>query len=221
VIDIRELWNSFDPAVWQQALQRYNELVRRGDRELDRALDPIDLEGLRRLDPRGWYDFLHDKYFRWKYTAPNRLATTRARLRSYLRENGLDVLFDLKKRLLDLDPFDTAHALATAQQIRGLGTAGASGLLSLMYPHAFATVDQFLVRALQAIPGLPQAAALTRMKPEGLNIKDGVLLMDILRAKANENNRRMHADDWTPRKLDKILWTYGSARQPAASRVAR
>jgi hypothetical protein len=47
------------------------------------------------------------------------------------------------------------------------------------------------------------------MNPEGLTIKDGVVLIQIMSAKAAENNRQFQTTDWTPRKIDKILWTYG------------
>jgi len=53
-----------------------------------------------------------------------------------------------------------------ATSIHGLGIAGASGLLTLMYPDQFGTVDQFVVKALREVEGLPQRAALERMNPE-------------------------------------------------------
>ena len=82
-------------------------------------------------------------------------------------------------------------------------------MLSLIYPKAFATVDQFVVKALWDVDGLPEADALAKMKPEGLTLRNGVVLVDLLRRKAGENNRRMRTDIWTPRKLDMVLWTYG------------
>jgi len=30
-----------------------------------------------------------------------------------------------------------------------------------------------------------------------------------MRGKAADNNRVFKLDNWTPRKLDKVLWTYG------------
>ena len=78
-----------------------------------------------------------------------------------------------------------------------------------MYPHSFGTVDQFIVKALREVNGLSEAATLERMKPEGLSITHGVVLIDILRRKAADNNRVFKSDTWSPRKLDQILWTYG------------
>jgi len=54
-----------------------------------------------------------------------------------------------------------------------------------------------------------------RIKPEGkeqyrsLTVSEGALLIDIYRRKASENNRNFGTTVWTPRKVDKILWTYG------------
>ena len=78
-----------------------------------------------------------------------------------------------------------------------------------MYPVEFGTVDQFVVKALRQVEGLPQRAALERMNPEGLKPTDGVILIQIMRDKAVENNRAFTMDSWTPKKIDEILWTYG------------
>ena len=202
------LWESLDPHVWQLALARYWSFVTPENLALERELNDLDVESLRLLDPAGWYDFLHDKYFKWKYTAPNRLATTRKSLRSYVTDGTLDVLYDIKNRLLTLESEDTETSLAIAVEIKGLGTAGASGLMSLMYPQWFATVDQFVVKALRRVPGLPETSTLASMNPESLSQKDGVVLITLLRKKANQVNKRFGTDEWTPRKLDMILWTY-------------
>ena len=50
---------------------------------------------------------------------------------------------------------------------------------------------------------------LERMKPEGLSVDDGVVLITIMRHKAHELNRALVTDYWTPRRLDMVLWTYG------------
>lgn len=46
------------------------------------------------------------------------------------------------------------------------------------------------------------------MKPEGLTPRDGVVLIRMQR-KAAENNRLFGGTGWTPRKIDKVVWTYG------------
>ena len=210
MLTIDELWQSSDRAAWEAAPERYWQFVLPGNLALERALDHLDLERLRGLDAQGWYDFLRLEYFRWKYTAPNRYATTTKSLAAYVAEpDGLGQLHDIKRRLLALDPTHIRAGLTIAREIKGLGTAGASGLLALLYPATFATVDQFVVKALRRVGGLPEADALAKMKPEALTIADGVRLISIMARKAAENTRRFGTGPWTPRKIDQILWTYG------------
>jgi hypothetical protein len=209
MVGISELWCSRDPLVWNEALERYWEFVARANLELERRMESLDLERIRQLDAQGWYDFLLSEYFRWKYTAPNRYASTTRSLRRYKETNALAELKRIKRRLLAFDVTDIRQGLSIAREIKGLGTAGASGLLALMYPETFATVDQFVVKGLREVEDLPEGASLTRMNPEGLSIANGVLLIGIMRRKAFENNQIFHTATWTPRKIDKILWTYG------------
>jgi hypothetical protein len=209
VVTINELWYSRDENAWLQALQRYMRYVKPADVELVRELEPLDLGKVRQLDVQGWYDFLYHKYFRWKYTAPNRLATTRRSLAKYVETGTLDELFSIKEQLLSFPTHDIARWLRIASSIRGLGIAGASGLLTLMYPEHFGTVDQFVVKALRQVDDLPQRTDLERMNPDGLKLSDGVVLIQIMREKAAENNRVFRTSTWTPKKIDEILWTYG------------
>lgn len=208
-MNVADLWRSPDLMAWEQALQRYWHFVKPRNLELERALDALDLQRLQSLSPQGWHDFLHDEYFRWKYTAPNRYATTTIQLRKYVDGHALDELESLRQQLLKLDLNDVRLGLKTAKKIRGLGTAGASGLLSLMHPEHFATVDQFVVKALWQVGDLPEASALSKMNPLNLSLTDGTLLISILNQKAKDNNRLFGTSTWTPRKIDMVLWTYG------------
>ena len=94
-------------------------------------------------------------------------------------------------------------------QIRGLGTAGASGLLSLIFPEKYGTVDQFIVKRLLEVADLPELEAVKKMNPEGLTVKEGVLLIEIMQRKAVDLNQQFETDEWTPRKIDKAMWGYG------------
>jgi hypothetical protein len=160
---------------------------------------------------------LHDRYFRWKYTAPNRYATATRYLHRYLEDQTVSELHDIKFRLLLLTSSDIEYGLRTAQAIRGLGTAGASGLLALMYPKVFGTADQFVVKALRTIQHLPEAEVLTRMKEDSLTTEDGTILIRIMQQKAVQINRMFQGEEWTPRKIDKILWTYGREEDSSKS----
>jgi hypothetical protein len=155
MIPIADLWVSTNPKAWENALERYWNFVQPRNLALEQSLDTLDLERLRRMDANGWYKFLRDEYFRWKYTAPNRYATTTRQLQRYIDDDTLGDLDQIRKRLLTLDSDDIHSGLETASEIRGLGIAGASGLLALMYPKTFGTIAQFAVKALRQVQGLP------------------------------------------------------------------
>src|SRR5580704_169193 len=70
--ETRELWNGNDPNLWKRALNRYWEFVKPSNLALEKEMDQLDIETIRTMDPQAWYRFLLEKYFRWKYTAPNR-----------------------------------------------------------------------------------------------------------------------------------------------------
>lgn len=122
MITISHLWNSNREQDWKNALEYYWNLVQPKNMALERELNDLKLEEITGLDPLGWYHFLHDKYFRWKYTAPNRYATTISSLRKYNESNQLDTLFDIKRRLLNFDTSDISVGLSIATEIKGLAS---------------------------------------------------------------------------------------------------
>src|SRR6476659_9531783 len=172
---IDEVWSSRDEALWLWALEQYGEPVKESNRALERELATLKLETIEALDEVGWYEFLRDKYFRWKFTAPNRYKTTTNSLSWYVTEGQLGQLSGVKEELLRFDREDIRRGLQIGTKIRGLGVAGASGLLSVLYPQDFGTVDQFVVKGLLKVEsmGVEEREALTKMNPEGLRLPDG------------------------------------------------
>ncbi len=205
----RRLWNGSDPNLWKMALNRYWEFVKPSNLALEKEMDQLDNETTRTMDPQAWYWFLLDKYFRWKYTAPNRYASTTKALRTYAANNEFSVLHALKERLFASDRDNIQLCLTLATSIRGLGTAGASGLLAVLFPAHFGTVDQFAVKALATVPELPEKDLIATMNPESLSLNEGVILIRVMRRKANELNMAFSTTEWTPRKVDMVLWTCG------------
>ena len=202
-----ELWNSNNPDLWQKALDCYWTKVKPSNVALEREMDQLNAETVRMMNPAEWYMFLMEKYFRWKYTAPNRYATTIKELRSYEEKNELAALHAIKERLFVMEKENILECLAVATSIRGLGTAGASGLLAVLFPRHFGTVDQFAVKALTKIPNLQERNLISAMNPESLKLKEGEILIRIMRRKAEELNRVFSTTEWTPRKVDMVLWT--------------
>ena len=206
---INYLWNHGSEVAWHEALEHYYDLLSAEVQELDRYMENVDAHEIEQLSVSEFYDFLHDRYFVWKYTAKNRLATTRKSLRRYVDENKISELADIQSRLFSADHSNIGKCLSIATEIRGLGPAGASGLLSILFPEDFGTTDQFVVKALREVNGLAYAAELAKMKPESLSVENSVLLIKILREQAKELNQRFDTSFWTPRKIDMILWAIG------------
>jgi hypothetical protein len=208
-IYINELWNNEDQNIWLGALNRYWQFLRPNNIDLENRMNNLNPNEIQIMQVNDFYNFLLNEYFSWKYTAPNRLATTTRQLNRYINENRLNDLQTVKEDLFHFNLNDQNEGLKIASRIHGLGTAGASGLLAIIYPHYFGTVDQFVVKALCEIPNLPENIELNNMNPEGLTIRNGVFLINIMRNKANSLNNLFNTDSWTPRKIDMILWTYG------------
>ncbi len=206
---IADLWRSADASLWDAALDRYWSFLLPANIDLEHemaALTPADVQC---LDAQGWFDFLLLCDFRWKYTAPNRYATTTASLKRQVDKIGFDALLGMRDRILASPDRPPEVALTAACEIGGLGPAGASGLLALLFPGAFGTIDQFVTKALAEIPSLPEHQRVCRMRPEGLTIRDGVVLIGIMRRQAASLNAAFGTESWTPRRIDMVLWTYG------------
>jgi hypothetical protein len=200
---VTDLWRSNGAHDWHDALARYWDLATAPNRELEQRLDALDLDRFRRMDARGWYRFLRDEY------APTKEYRRIVRsLSPFVEAPGVEALDRCRKRLLALDPSDIRMALNAALTIPGLGIVGASGLLSLMYPSEFGLVDEFVVKALREIDGLPEAAALARINIRRLIVRDGVILIGILRRKATQLSRELD-EVWTARMIGKALWAVG------------
>lgn len=209
-MNVNMLWNDGKESDWKAAITEYydNSFVRKHI-DLENRMESLSPSDVRNMSDKEFYLFLRDEYFVWKYTAPNRLATTRKSLAEYETE-GLEALGKIKLSIFnayDRDPEDSEALLKAAKQIKGLGTAGASGLLAIMFPKEYGTVDQFLVYSLLKIPTLKEYSRIKGIKnPQVLSIKDAVILENILRDKACELNKKFNSDEWTPRKIDMILW---------------
>jgi hypothetical protein len=205
-LKIEELWYSTRQDDWLIAENCYWNQVSDANRNLEKSLEALNPDDINQMKVEAFYVFLHDTYFVWKYTAKNRLATTRMQLKRHLID--ITALAEIQKELFSFDKAQIRTGLEIASRIRGLGIAGASGLLSVLFPDYFGTVDQFVVKSLLCIDELNERKSIVRMRPEALTLADGVVLEQLLRAKADELNRIFQTCTWTPRKIDKILWAY-------------
>lgn len=210
---INGLWNYGSEVAWHEALDYYYESLKADEQALDCYMEGIDADEIAQLPPFEFYAFLYDKYFVWKYTDKRRLAKNRKSLMQYIDENKLSELADIQKRLFSADRSNIENCLSIAKEIHGLGPAGASGLLAILFPESFGTIDQYVVKALKEVDGLPYNAELAKMNPNSLSIKNGVLLIRIMREQAARLNRQFDTDFWTPRKIDMVFWSIGRVRK--------
>lgn len=206
---LKSLWYNGSENEWKQALNHYYDILKDNQKELENYIENINADEIESLIVNDFYDFLYDKYFVWKYTQKNRLGSTRKHLRRYVENDEFSKLENIQYRLFSVQKDNISECLNVANEIYGLGTAGASGLLSILFPEYFGTVDQFVVKRLIEIEHTTYHQKLEKMNPESLNNNDGVILVKIMREKAEELNRQFNTDFWTPRKIDMILWSFG------------
>lgn len=202
-MEVKKLWNSHSENAWNQRLEMYWTMKSvQKHCSLEKELHDLQRETVEAMTAEQFYIFLHDSYFKWKFTDCRWFPPNLRRLEGYETEGkeelGIikDTIFSLHKRR----PDGTRALMEEVTKIHGLGPAGGSGLLSILFPEHYGTIDQFVVKSLQKV-GL-------RMNPENLTIEDAVVLEDIYRRKAGELNDRFGTTDWTPRKIDMVLWTF-------------
>lgn len=204
-MNINDIWVSNDRNVWEEALYIATKDDGRDD-FIETKLSKLNLEYIKNLGVSEFFDFLYNGYFVWKYTAKNRLKTTQNELRKH--ENNLEELNDIKEELFNFNLSDTDKGLKIAIQIKGLGVAGASGLLALMYPSYFGTVDNMVIRGLLSVEEYRNDEFIKKMNPQNIKIEEAVYLTDIFKKKAVELNRLFGSYNWTPRDIDVILWYF-------------
>ena len=93
--EIGYLWNCKDEKIWIRALEGYWKNFSLEQMRLEQKINDIQYRIIKDYTVEEFYNFLHDEFFVWKYTAKNRLATTRKYLRRYVEENNLSALADI------------------------------------------------------------------------------------------------------------------------------
>ena len=170
-MNITEFWNSNNEQQWKGKLNNYWSFVKPENYKLEKKMNGLDSNKIKVMSANEFYKFLDEEYFVWKYTAKNRSATTRKSLQKYMIQDEMHELEAIHQKIFSFDLNDALKGLSIALKIRGLGMAGASGLLALLYPEYFGTVDQFVVKALNTVENLSQKNNVMRINPDGIKLE--------------------------------------------------
>ena len=125
--EIEQLWHSSDASKWQHALDRYCKYIKPTHLELEREMDTLRPDDVRYLDADQWYDWLLKKYFVWKYTAPNRYATTTGHLKRQATDAGRHHLLTIRDRVLSCENASIGDALRCRDRVQGTWSGGRVG----------------------------------------------------------------------------------------------
>ena len=118
-------------------------------------------------------------------------------------------------------PQNTETLLNLAISISCIGVAAASGLLAVLFPQDFGTVDQFIVYEMGSVEEVSSQKDYKQIKPKALKVKDGVFLENVLRDKAKQLNSWFETGDWTPKKVDMILWAIHRHLKQSSNQVKK
>jgi len=207
VKNINDLWNSRNQNYWELALDNYYSVVKKSNIDIEKELDNLDSNFVEEMSVEQFYDFLHDKYFVWKYTDSRFFKNIRSYFEKYLQNGKMSELEKIHNLIFEYDKENIEECLKNVEKINGLGIPGASGLLALLFPKYFGTVDKFVIQRLLEIKHFEKHSVIAKMNPDNIKLEDGVILIEIMREKSKELNEIFNTDYWTPRKIDKILWS--------------
>ena len=101
-------------------------------------------------------------------------------MEQYKQDDNILELESIQNLIFRYNLNNISNCLNNARRIKGLGIAGASGLLSLLFPKYFGTVDQFVVKRLLEISNLKEHDVLTKINPEWISLNIGVLFLQIM-----------------------------------------
>ena len=195
-------WDSLSQADWDKALKKYNDYLTNDEKaSRDARVTLINYSIIRKMSAEEFNDFLYKEFFPWKYTAPNRLATTRKSL-SKMSVNDIGLI----KNFLCSPALSDVQLLDVALKIKGLGPAGATALLSILYPDRFGTLDQFVVKCLQAAPSLSGDHIIRGVNPNSIKKDEALYIIRLMQNKAITLNNAFGTHTWLPRTIDKAVW---------------
>jgi hypothetical protein len=202
-ITIKNLWHSIDENEWKNALEQYFVYMASIPELIDIEIDVMSQteESISKMTSEEWYELLC-AYMKWKFD------------KHYLgnRIVGLsnDTALDAKKdELLHCDKENIEQMISILIKINELGVKSASGLLALLFPKLYGTVDKFTIIALQKLEEYPKLELVDPDFSGSKFLELAIYIIEIYRSKAKQLNVEFKTDFWNPRKIEIILWIYG------------
>jgi len=219
---LASLWRSNEVSAWQDALAKYwNHGPVRRNIDVERHMDRLTAEDRGAILASGGalVDFLDHWYYSWKFfaIAPYDIPKHQAKVRIEYATNS-DKYNAIARRLgaLNADDVDQCLRYVASRSIPGLQLSAGSGLLAVLYPTWFGTVDQHTLRALQTLDD-ERAAWLRRHIPDPktffpANNNDrgrhaAKLMTQLYREKSQELARLDGETGWTPRRVEMVCYT--------------
>jgi hypothetical protein len=210
-LSLIQLWDSRDPRAWDHyESEIYDAVIKPENREIERELEKPGLRSrIGRMSAMEFHDFLRDDYYTWRFPSKAQRIGAVDALDKYVRDGALDLLEKIRLRLVNRDYASKGGAIQMLMGkrggIKGLSLAGASGLLALVYPEEFGTVDATVAKALKEI-GAPDVM---KVNPKDISVEEAEIMIEIMRFKALELNRAFDAYKWTPRRVARVLSVAG------------
>jgi len=206
--DLKNIWNCRDIDKWKKAEEKYWERLNQVA-IIEKKFEQMTTEEILGMPPDKFYIFLRDMYFPWKFTGvylKPRLENLKTIENKQTQiKDVIDDLKELQKRIADkkeLNDDDMSNAIRNLQKIPGIGPSAATGLLSILFPTHFGTIDKFVGINLRNI-----GCKIDEQEYTNISVESAIKMEKILIDKAKELNKEMNTDYWTPRRLDKILWS--------------
>lgn len=221
---LNELWHRGTEDDWEEAVREYWTVPGvSSQRALEEQMDNIHESRTTVLrDVDRFYKFLKEELYPWKM---DRLyvASQQENLERYhvSTPHGID---RLRQYLLITVPkwgsVDINEVYKRMSVVGGMGIPVASGCLALLFPEHFGTLDRFCLRASLTVEGntitdyLRVTEDVTRNPDhffdkyeDALRLHVAKLITMLYREKARDLNAKYSTDVWTPRRVEKVVWT--------------
>lgn len=207
-----DLWRADDRRPWDDLLKAYwAQPTVIAVLDLCKNLEHLKREEVLGLEDHAWYQWLRDSFIPW---SERRWLGKRQRDldAQWGHGRGRTVIGDARTKVeTAMEKGGAGDAIPLLLRIAGFGPSSVAALLALLFPESCAAASEGVMRFLHAVSALPQRARLLAIgSPKPLTDEAVLLLMEVFREKAASLNREFGLHCWTPRLVERCVWTYDS-----------